>query len=68
MRKHFPSLLIGVHPFLQDGFFDSPHRFSFRNAGVRDPIQVLVEQSLFVFALQFAPVRNASCNGHGRRG
>ena len=51
MRKHLPSLLVGFHPFLQNGCLDSPHRFSFRNAGVRDPIQVLVKQSLFVFAL-----------------
>jgi hypothetical protein len=51
MRKRLASLLVGVHPFLQNRFLDSPHRLTFRNASVSNPVQMLIQQGLLVFTL-----------------
>ena len=50
---------VGRHPFLKHGFFQAPHRFHLRDAGVGHAVHVAVEQGLLVGRREVAVMRHA---------
>ncbi len=67
MRKHPLTALVGGKPELQHEIFDAAHGFVLGNAGVRDAVEVPLEQSLLVRRRQVAVVGHALVVGMGHQ-
>jgi hypothetical protein len=50
---------VGTHPLVEHDLLDPPHCLHFRNAGIRNAVQVTREQRSFVLRRQIAIVRHA---------